>query len=252
MRCSASMSRPPQSEAIRARIAHGMGLRPCPGRCRPPRITGMMPPLVASAPNATHQYTDSRGTRPDVPSTSRLPADTTGRRARSASRGDRGGESTSPTSTPRSLTQRSRLPASRAAWRMSSGDRLTAKTDRSGAPRPQHLRPADVDVMGRYQTRATSVHRAEAPRNRSTKSGHRLRFRIRQPARLLHVRRRRRPARRAAWIGRELERLVDSTAGRGRLGRGMKHACTRRRPAGEQPAGLFASITGVAERPAVW
>ena len=108
-----------------------------------------------------------------------------------------------------------------------------------------------VDVMGRYQTRATSVHRAEAPRNRSTKSGHRLRFRIRQPARLLHVRRRRRPARRAAWIGRELERLVDSTAGRGRLGRGMKHACTRRRPAGEQPAGLFASITGVAERPAV-
>ena len=63
-----------------------------------------------------------------------------------------------------------------------------------------------------YQTRATSVHRAEAPRNRSTKSGHRLRFRIRQPARLLHVRRPRRPARRAAWIGRELERLVDSTA----------------------------------------
>ena len=29
------------------------------------------------------------------------------------------------------------------------------------------------------------------------------------------------------------------------------HACKRRRPAGEQPAGLFASITGVAERPAV-
>ena len=95
------------------------------------------------------------------------------------------------------------------------------------------------------------LHRAEAPRNRSTKSGHRLRFRIRQPARLLHVRRRCRSARRAVWIGRELERLVDSTAGRGRLGRGMKHACTRRRPAGEQPAGLFASITGVAERPAV-
>ena len=45
------------------------------------------------------------------------------------------------------LTQRSRLPASWAARRMSSGDRLTAKTDRSGAPRPQHLRPADVDVM---------------------------------------------------------------------------------------------------------
>ena len=55
------------------------------------------------------------------------------------------------------------------------------------------------DGMGRYQTRATSVHRAEAPRNRSTKSGHRLRFRIRQPARLLHVRRRCRPARRAVW-----------------------------------------------------
>ena len=31
------------------------GVRPCPGRCRPPRITGLTPPCVTSAPNATHQ-----------------------------------------------------------------------------------------------------------------------------------------------------------------------------------------------------
>ena len=45
--------------------------------------------------------------------------------------------------------------------------------------------------------------------------------------------------------------LVAPAPREGAPGRGMKHACTRRRPAGKQPAGLFASITGVAERPAV-
>ena len=94
--------RPRWSYRIPTRIAHGIGHDHARVFMEAFGEQGGYPKLAESAPNATHQYTDSRGTRPDVPSTSGLPADATGRRARSASRGDRGGESTSPTSTPRS------------------------------------------------------------------------------------------------------------------------------------------------------
>ena len=98
-------SRPRWSRRIPTGIAPGIGHGHAWVLMKSHWQQGGYPKLAASAPNATNHSTDSPGTRPDVPSTSRLPCRRTGRRARSASQGDRAG----------------------------SGDWLTAKTERAGA-----------------------------------------------------------------------------------------------------------------------
>ena len=98
-------SRPRWSRRIPTRIAHGIGHDYAWVFMDSIGNKAANPKLAESAPNATNHSTDSPGTRPDVPSTSRLPCRRTGRRARSASQGDRAG----------------------------SDDCLTAKTERAGA-----------------------------------------------------------------------------------------------------------------------
>ena len=159
------------------------GVRPCPCRCRPPRIAGLMPACVASAPNPTNHSTDSPGTRPDVPSTSRLPCRRTGRRARSASQGDRAGSGDWLTAKTERAGASTRTNCTSGATAPRSGRiaRLRRQVSAKGArvaprppgPRPQHLRPADVNAMGRYQTPPPVNAASRARRARRTSSRHR-------------------------------------------------------------------------------
>ena len=131
-------SRPRWFRRIPTRIAHGIGHDHARVFMDSIGNKAVNPKLAESAPNPTHQSTGSRGTRPDVPSTSRLPANVQadeheGRQRATVEAIDFANFDAAVS------TQRWRLPTSRDARCMSSGDRLTDKTERAGASVRQDL-----------------------------------------------------------------------------------------------------------------